>query len=688
MATSRLNKEAENKITDSLGEVSELVNSGTSPNEAIAKTASAHGIPVGHIELMVRAFNVGRSEAQRHAGDEAHEKLADFDLADVKSVMDIMYPSIVKSASVLSKDTHVSGAYSRPFNKVEPVKLAPLTPLTKLASSLPNYRAEHDTLGSTRTLSSLIEKIGSASDKLRMDSAATKDKVTSGIAKLANYFRTHGSKPFLVVKDNSERLFGKQASALLGIVLSSNRHLNKQAGTVDDLMAPVEVNDEPYRSIKSCIELAQLHLNKQASSNYLKGLSKQALQLGFNNSLPEDNTGSVLDGMDKLAGKPGMWDIITKPLITATMGAIGEHGRVSGSNNESADWKFVADQRMQEMALKNIRASAAFADLLANDERISSSHPEDVAFHFNEISKVMPESTTNTAIMRPILRKRLESGIGQIDVADIGQMIGIENDMYGGAGGADYSTSKSKSASISKVAGPYGRGFIDPFSSSFSRKKTTEPEGGYYAKYEKQKKEEEDKAKDKANDAKDKAKDKEQKADDAAKDLIKRKRELEDRADSREREDKVDARDRAGSGYMDTRASTINSNSVAASQAQAAAKAKEQAAEAAKVKERAAAVARVKAQKAQADAAASAKARAAADPAKAHADALVKTRVQKTQEDAAAKARPPAQSAQAAAQAAEDASRKRHLKKYDAVSGKEQHVKPPDWGAMEKGDTP
>ena len=686
MATSRLNKEAENKITDSLGEVSELVNSGTSPNEAIAKTASAHGIPVGHIELMVRAFNVGRSEAQRHAGDEAHEKLADFDLADVKSVMDIMYPSIVKSASVLSKDTHVSGAYSRPFNKVEPVKLAPLTPLTKLASSLPNYRAEHDTLGSTRTLSSLIEKIGSASDKLRMDSAATKDKVTYGIAKLANYFRTYGSKPFLVVKDNSERLFGKQASALLGIVLSSNRHLNKQAGTVDDLMAPVEVNDEPYKSIKSCIELAQLHLNKQASSNYLKGLSKQALQLGFNNSLPEDNTGSVLDGMDKLAGRPGVYDLVSKPW-RASLDAIQEHGRDSASNNNSADWKFIADQRMQEMALKNIRSSASFADLLANDERISSHHPEDVAFHFNEISKVMPESTTNTAIMRPILRKRLESGVGQVDTADIAQMIGIENDMYGGAEG--YASKADKSASISKVAGPYGRGFIDPFSSGLSRKKTTAPEGGYYAKYEKQKKEEDDRARDAA-------KDKERKADDAAKDRIERKRELEDRADSREREDKVDARDRSRvledrgrPGYMDTRASTINSNSFAAAQAQAAAKAKEQAAEAAKVKERAAAVARVKAQKAQADAAASAKARAAADPAKAHADALVKTRVQKTQGDAEAKARPPAQSAQAAAQAAEDASRRRHLKKYDAVSGKEQHVKQPDWGAIERsGDTP
>jgi len=666
MATSRLNKEAETKITDSLSEVSELVNSGTSPNEAIAKTASAYGIPVGHIELMVRAFNVGRSEAQRRSGDEAHEKLAEFDLADVKSVMDIMYPSVVKSASALSKDNSVSDAYYRPFNKVEPVKLAPLTPLIKLASSLPVYRAENDTLGSTRTLSSLIEKIGSASDKLRMDSAATKDKVTYGIAKLANYFRTYGSKPFLVVKDNSERLFGKQASALLNIVLSSNRHLSKQAGTVDDLMAPADVHDEPYKSIKSCIELAQLHLNKQASSEYLKGLSKQALQAGFNNSLPEDNTGSVLDGMDKSsAEKPRTMDILRHPYMSA-LSAIPEHNKQMASDNDTKDWKFVADQRMQEMALKNIRSSAAFADLLANDERISSSHPEDVAFHFNEISKVMPESTVNTAIMRPLLRKRLESGMGQVDPVDIQQMIEMENSRYGDP--IRYRGGDKEAA--------YGSGSIDPF--RLRAKKPTGPSESLYKKYDEAraaaKEKSEAEAKAKAEDAKAKAEGDR-----------KRKLELEDRADSREREDKIDARDRSRvledrgrPGYMDTRASTINSNSVAALHAQDAAKAKAQAAEADKVKERAAAVARVKAQKAQADAAASAKARAAADPAKAHADALVKTReqkVQKDQQDAAARARQ-------SAQAAEDSSRKRQTGKYDAFSTKD--VKPPNYSDMEE----
>jgi hypothetical protein len=437
MATSRLSKEAETKITNALSEVSELVNSGIQPNEAIAKTASAEGIPVGQMELMVRAFNVGRSEAQRHSGAEAHEKLAEFDLADVKSVMDIMYPSVVKSASVMSKDASVSDAYTKSPEKAKP-ELAPLPslmPMIKSASAaLAASAVARDTLGSTRNLSSLIEKIGSASDKLRTDSANTRDKVMQGISKLAGYFRTYGSKPFMVVKDNSERLFGKKASALLDIISSSNRQLKKQAGTVDDLMSPVNVDEEPYKSIKGCMELADIHLNKQASSAYLKSLAQQALVSGFGSSLPTDNNGSVLDGMDKVAEDAPKPNFLGK--VVGNLAGPGRNlSRLAGNikdyeqslpPNEAKDYRFVADQRLQDMNLKNIRASAALSDLLSNDEIISSHHPEDVSFHFNEIGKVMPDSVTNTAVMRPLLRQRLVGGMNAIAPADVEQMIGMQ----------------------------------------------------------------------------------------------------------------------------------------------------------------------------------------------------------------------------------------------------------------------
>jgi hypothetical protein len=359
----------------------------------------------------------------------------------------------------MSKDASVSDAYTKSPEKTKP-SLAPLPslmPMIKSASAASSVSdVARDTLGSTRNLSSLIEKIGSASDKLRTDSANTRDKVMQGISKLAGYFRTYGSKPFMVVKDNSERLFGKKASALLDIISSSNRQLKKQAGTVDDLMSPVNMDEEPYKSIKSCMELADIHLNKQASSAYLKNLAQQALVSGFGSSLPTDNNGSVLDGMDKTAARPGFTQLATAGRMQAPQ--VGLFKTLSDiknyeaeTPNEAKDYKFIADQRLQDMTLKNIRASAALSDLMSNDEIVSSHHPEDIAFHFNEIGKVMPESITNTAIMRPLLRQRLVGGMNAIAPADVKDMLEMEN------------YRKPKEASFNKEAGPYGSGMIDPF---------------------------------------------------------------------------------------------------------------------------------------------------------------------------------------------------------------------------------
>lgn len=423
MATPRLSKEAETKITDSLSEVAELVNSGCSPNEALAKTASSNGVPVGHLELMVRAYNTGRSETQRQAGSDPLEKLAEFELADLKTVIDMVYPDRVKTASSLLRDTLISDAYRR---APEPEKVE-LKPLTKLAADKGAYRPmDQDGLGRTRTISSLIEKIGRNSEKLRADSSQSKDRMMDGINKLASYFRTFGGKPFTVVQNNSVRLFGKKAEALLNILSSSNKSFKKQAGTVADIAAPVELKAAPYNLIHGCIKSAEIHLNKAASVNYLKKVISSAISSAFSDSLPVEYTGSVLDGMDKKAAGPAMPQSVT---LASRAKDTWEAARPRESNvgDEIKEYGFRNDQLAQDMMLKNIRASAAISDLMANDDIIGAHHPEDVAMHFNEISNISPDSSTNTSIMRPLLRKRLEGGNAAIDPTDVQQMLDIEN---------------------------------------------------------------------------------------------------------------------------------------------------------------------------------------------------------------------------------------------------------------------
>jgi hypothetical protein len=245
-----------------------------------------------------------------------------------------------------------------------------------------------------------------------------------GINKLASYFRTFGGKPFTVVQNNSVRLFGKKAEALLNILSSSNKSFKKQAGTVADIAAPVELKAAPYNLIHGCIKSAEIHLNKTASVNYLKKVISSAISSAFSDSLPVEYTGSVLDGMDKKAAS-----VPTTTTLAGRAKDTWDAARSGGSDigNDIKEYGFRNDQLAQDMMLKNIRASAAISDLMANDDIIGAHHPEDVAMHFNEISNISPDSSTNTSIMRPLLRKRLEGGNAAIDPTDVQQMLDIEN---------------------------------------------------------------------------------------------------------------------------------------------------------------------------------------------------------------------------------------------------------------------
>ena len=154
--------------------------------------------------------------------------------------------------------------------------------------------------------------------------------------------------------------------------------------------------------------------------------------------LPSERTGSVLEDMTKvsetLAASP-VSKIISNNLADVRSGIKQNvspliksmaKGQGSEAGRSLKDYEFSNDQLTQDMMLKNIRASAAISDLMANDEVIGAHHPEDVAFHFNEISNIAPDTSTNVAMMRPLLRKRLEGGGAAIDPTDVQQMLDME----------------------------------------------------------------------------------------------------------------------------------------------------------------------------------------------------------------------------------------------------------------------
>jgi hypothetical protein len=89
-----------------------------------------------------------------------------------------------------------------------------------------------------------------------------------------------------------------------------------------------------------------------------------------------------------------------------------------------------------EAELRNIQAEAMLTDLMANDDVISGYDPAEVTRHYGEISQLSPRASTQSGLMRALLRKRLQQGAP--DPFELDMLIRMENGLRqaGGASGS------------------------------------------------------------------------------------------------------------------------------------------------------------------------------------------------------------------------------------------------------------
>jgi len=81
-----LSKESAERMKKVVSLADDLVDAGGEPNVSIAKAAREFGLPVGHVPIIVRAFNTGRSVRQQGASD-PWEKAAAHPIADIDLVV-------------------------------------------------------------------------------------------------------------------------------------------------------------------------------------------------------------------------------------------------------------------------------------------------------------------------------------------------------------------------------------------------------------------------------------------------------------------------------------------------------------------------------------------------------------------------------------------------------------------------
>jgi hypothetical protein len=340
---SLLNKQAETKLIGAIENAAALVNSGMQPNDAIIKSATDSGIPPGHIDLMVHAYNTGRTTKQREQGENTLEKAADFQLANIDDIRSKMFGATVKTSAEIKTQQVVSTEYA--LNPVAMIKrankMAAPAPAPFKPEFTPPPRDEHEV--ARRAYS---EKRAShwQAEEDRRKVTESYNKTAAKFDELVTYFRTPGHVAYPDAVKDVQLAHGEHGALVMQKLANLYPTVQKEAGTnvriITDVTARNLVGDI-LDLVDSYNELAAKQAAKTASA---QDDVKKKLE-------PEICTGSILfraedepltlkeagiDGLDtmRVRGEPswknrysrGYWDqptsqeqkVIVDPSYTPT----------------------------------------------------------------------------------------------------------------------------------------------------------------------------------------------------------------------------------------------------------------------------------------------------------------------------------------------------------------------------------
>jgi len=457
-----LTKEAEQKLITAIERAAELVNSGMTPNDAIVKSAAAANVPAGHINLMVHAYNTGRTTKQREQGEDTLEKAADFQLADAQVVMDALYPKAVKTSAeivrqqIVSADYAVSPAGMLARRRAEQEKSA----AAQVALPEKTYQPyPRDSQAAVERAYSEKRAAQLAKEEIRRQANAAYAKAAGAMDELAEFFKRPGNMSFADAAKQVELRLGGEGVSALNKVAEVYPHFKKQAATnahhfgdnplyglVQNVLNAVTEYVSASAKIEKVAEFSKKKAPEFITDSIMYSPSQEPLELAppvkraaLNDwnpmrrlreaevPSPEDVGGAVAALPPAVVGgrRGGFFQNMQAP--TQAVGeTIGEFGAgkarsqtgmmadIMGLNKDPDKMRGDAYKEItapdHELTLKNIQAQATLHDLMLNDDVISGYDPREVATAFNEIASTAPNVVSSPAVLASVLRKRLEAG--------------------------------------------------------------------------------------------------------------------------------------------------------------------------------------------------------------------------------------------------------------------------------------
>ena len=232
-----LSKEAEQKLIAAIEKAANYVNGGLSPNDAIIKSAAEANVPSGHINLMVHAYNTGRTTKQREQGEDTLEKSADFQLASADVVLEALYPKTVKTSAEIVRQQAVSTEYALSpagilaRRKAQQAKEASASFPMPEKKYVPYPRDEKFAVERAYSDKRAAER---AQEELRRRATDAYVKAAASMDSLIEYFRTPGNMSYGDALRQVELRFGEEGVSVLKKAAVVYPTIEKQAATKAD----------------------------------------------------------------------------------------------------------------------------------------------------------------------------------------------------------------------------------------------------------------------------------------------------------------------------------------------------------------------------------------------------------------------------------------------------------------------
>lgn len=426
---SALSPQDEERLMRAVREAGELVDSGTDPQQAIAKLARDNKFTPGEIEMLCHAYNTGRQLCQFREQKSLLDKLADYPLADARSVIRDVYGSdrsVKHAASTL--DYHLPPSSWRPVVRHRSVVVK-----TAAVSRRP--------AAGPRERFGTYERVKQAYEAARIEACQARRDLDAALTAVTDYFRRdlRDRQPLAAVEKAAMTQWGSSVGLVFDALVAALRLREKRAADgLPVLTRPLDLRAEPFVSLRRVVDaasrvaVAEARLRKVASAYAAARDAVVGPEVGPRYRPPRPaSDGLLLTAAESPTLIPEK-QAFTMPMVGMYVGT--SVSRALGPQPPKTKDKLIRDvydeltSPTHQAQLRNIRAQAVLAELMTDPESPLSGHdPKEVLRHYNEIVRLAPRLADQPAALRPLLARRLQGNVQPFEakeLADIGQMVG------------------------------------------------------------------------------------------------------------------------------------------------------------------------------------------------------------------------------------------------------------------------